>query len=203
MSHLNYEQIERLVFPIGCFEKSEVRELAEEFNLLNKNRKDSQGICFLGKLKFKEFVKHYLGVLPGDIVDFDTDQKIGEHEGFYYHTLGQRKGLGLAGGPWYVIKKDVKKNIVYVSRNYFEEDKPRNKFKVESLSLIGIDNLPEENLYVKLRHGEKMYKVTSLSIESQNLLNVEIDEDDQGIASGQFAVFYHNAVCLGSGIMTD
>lgn len=203
LSHLSYDQISRLVFPIGCFEKSEVRELAEEFNLVNKNRKDSQGICFLGKLKFRDFVKHYLGVLPGDIIDFDTNEVIGKHEGFYFHTLGQRKGLGLAGGPWYVVKKDVEKNVVYVSRNYFEENKSRNTFSVENLNLIGFDALPNSGLQVKLRHGEKLYNVTSADSAGENLLNVKIDEDDQGIASGQFAVFYKNGICLGSGIMTD
>ena len=106
LAYLNQKQLSRALFPLGDYRKSEVRNFAEQFSLPNKNRKDSQGICFLGQVKFNEFIKQHLGVVKGDIVVFETGEKIGEHEGYYYFTIGQRSGLKLGGGPWYVVKKD-------------------------------------------------------------------------------------------------
>ncbi|MDZ7626469.1 MAG: tRNA methyl transferase PRC-barrel domain-containing protein [Ignavibacteriaceae bacterium] len=79
-------------------------------------RRDSQGICFLGQIKFKEFIKHHLGEIEGEIVDIDSGKVLGKHPGYYYFTIGQRSGLKLGGGPWFVVKKDVKKNIIYISK---------------------------------------------------------------------------------------
>lgn len=202
LSYLKGEQLNNLIFPIGCFKKDEVRELAEYYDLVNKDRKDSQGICFLGKLKFSEFVKHYLGTKPGDIVNYDTNEIIGEHEGFYFYTLGQRKGIGLAGGPWYVVKKNIEKNIVYVSNEYFEEDKPRNEFWVEDLNMFDTKSKLDETLLVKIRHGEKMYEIEKIE-EENGKFKISLKEDDQGIAPGQFAVFYRNKTCIGSGIISE
>ena len=89
-------------------------EMAMDYDLPNKNRKDSQGICFLGQIKFNEFIKHHLGELKGDIIDSDTNKKIGVHNGYYFYTIGQRSGLGLSGGPWYVVKKDISNNVIYI-----------------------------------------------------------------------------------------
>lgn len=202
LSYLKGEQLNNLIFPIGCFKKDEVRELAEYYDLVNKDRKDSQGICFLGKLKFSEFVKHYLGTKPGDIVNYDTNEIIGEHEGFYFYTLGQRKGIGLAGGPWYVVKKNIEKNIVYVSNEYFEEDKPRNEFWVEDLNMFDTKSKLDKTLLVKIRHGEKMYEIEKIE-EENGKFKISLKEDDQGIAPGQFAVFYRNKMCVGSGIISE
>lgn len=202
LSYLKGEQLNNLIFPIGCFKKDEVRELAEYYDLVNKDRKDSQGICFLGKLKFSEFVKHYLGTKPGDIVNYDTNEIIGEHEGFYFYTLGQRKGIGLAGGPWYVVKKNIEKNIVYVSNEYFEEDKPRNEFWVEDLNMFDTKSKLDKTLLVKIRHGEKMYEIEKIE-EENGKFKISLKEDDQGIAPGQFAVFYRNKTCIGSGIISE
>lgn len=114
LSHLNQDQISRLVFPIGDLPKAEVRQLAESYDLANKARKDSQGICFLGKIPYNEFVGHYLGKRPGHLVDASSGEILGEHAGFWYHTIGQRTGLGLGNGPWYVVAKDTALNVVYV-----------------------------------------------------------------------------------------
>jgi tRNA-specific 2-thiouridylase len=203
LNYLKNEQIEKLIFPIGCFEKNEVRLLAEHFDLANKNRKDSQGICFLGKLKFRDFVEHYLGVKKGDIMNFDTNEKIGEHDGFYFYTVGQRKGIGLGGGPWYVVDKDIEKNIVYVSNEYFKDDKPRDKFELGEFNwfLDGVKCNDLIGLEVKLRHGEQTYKVDSAQIVSESRWEIKIDEGDQGIAAGQFAVFYEDGLCIGGGVI--
>src|SRR3990172_8160530 len=118
------------MFPIGHLVKNQVRELAHQFDLPTKDRKDSQGICFLGKLKFRDFIKHYLGEKQGPMVELETGAVIGQHAGSWFYTIGQRQGLGLSGGPWYVADKDPKKNIVYISRHYYSEEKVRNSFEV-------------------------------------------------------------------------
>lgn len=110
--------MKKAIFPIGHYEKNEVREIAERENLINAHRKDSQGICFLGNIDYNEYVRRYLGEEIGDVIELETGKKIGEHKGLWFHTIGQRKGLGLGGGPWFVIKKDVTKNILYVSHGY-------------------------------------------------------------------------------------
>jgi len=200
LANLKDEQLEKIIFPLGHLKKSEVREIAKDLDLLNADRKDSQGICFLGKFKFNDFIKHYLGVKKGDIVDFDTQEKLGEHEGFYFHTIGQRKGLGLSGGPYYVVSKDTTKNVVYVSKNYFKE-KPRNELYANNLNIFGKIELPEK-LEVKLRHGEQLYDAIVTQKEN-NLLHIQLNENDQGIAPGQFVVFFKDEFCLGSGVIVN
>src|SRR6185436_1064760 len=115
LSRLSQEQLGRILFPIGHLTKLEVREAAHRMALPNMDRPDSQGICFLGKIKYPEFVRFHLGEKTGDIIDIATGKKLADHKGVWFHTVGQRKGLGMGGGPWYVVKKDMDKNIVYVA----------------------------------------------------------------------------------------
>ena len=108
-------QLRKALFPIGHYEKDEVRQIAEREHLVNARRRDSQGICFLGQIDYNEYIRRYLGENPGDVIEWETGKRIGGHRGLWFHTIGQRKGLGLGGGPWFVIKKDVDKNILYAS----------------------------------------------------------------------------------------
>lgn len=195
LSNLNQKQLSRAMFPIGHLTKDQVRQLAAKYDLPSKERKDSQGICFLGKIKFKDFVKHHLGVRPGDIIQFETGEKLGEHEGFWYHTIGQRKGLGLSGGPWYVVSKDADQNIVYVSNKYYSEDKKRDFIKVSHCNWISGQSPKKTDLQVKIRHGESIYNAT-LDLKDDHGI-VKLNQSDQGIAPGQFVVFYDKNVCLG------
>ncbi len=197
LSHLKEEQLHRILFPIGHLAKSEVRELAEKYDLANKERKDSQGICFLGKLKFRDFVKHYLGEKKGDILEYETNEKLGEHNGFWYYTIGQRKGIHLSGGPWFVVSKSVDSNIVYISNDYHSEEKTRDSFKVGNFNWFAGSAPDKKELQVKLRHGEHFYNCT---LDGNQ---VKIDGTDPGIAAGQFAAFYDGEVCLGSGVITE
>ena len=98
--------------------KQEVREIANRAGLPSAKRKDSQGICFLGKINYNDFVRRFLGEKEGAIVELETGKKVGTHRGYWFHTIGQRKGLGLSGGPWFVVKKDIEENTIYVSRGY-------------------------------------------------------------------------------------
>ena len=165
LSLLSQKQLSRAMFPIGNLLKSEVRELANKFDLPTKQRKDSQGICFLGKIKYDEFLKHHLGVKKGTLIEIETGKIVGEHEGFWYYTIGQRKGIGLSGGPWYVVDKDTKKNIIYISKNYFSAEKSRDNFKVTQFNWISGEKPENKDLEVKIRHAEYLYKC-SLNFET-------------------------------------
>lgn len=202
LSHLSQDQLAKLLFPIGHLKKEEIRRLAAEFDLATKDRKDSQGICFLGKISFADFLKHHLGEKSGDLVEFETREKVGTHRGFWFYTIGQRQGLGLAGGPWYVVAKDTEENIVYISRNYYAADKVRNSFSVSDCSWFAGVRPEKTNLQVKVRHGKQLYPCTT-SFKDDTSADVIIDGSDQGIAAGQFAAFYDGDVCLGSGIITQ
>jgi tRNA-specific 2-thiouridylase len=200
LARLSQSQLARAIFPIGAYEKAQVRELAQQFDLPSKDRKDSQGICFLGKLKFSDFIKHHLGEWSGKLVEVETGQVMGAHQGFWFYTIGQRQGLGLAGGPWYVVAKDAVQNLVYISRNYFDETKERDTFEVINCHWIA-QVLPNSlNLQVKLRHGAQLYNCQLTQLEPDRFA-VQLDQRDQGIAAGQYAVFYDQGICLGAAMI--
>jgi len=208
LAHLNQKQLQRAIFPLGPYLKSEVRALAQRFNLPNQARKDSQGVCFLGKIKYPDFVKYHLGEQAGDLVNFDTGEKVGTHKGFWFYTIGQRKGIELSGGPWYVVRKDIPTNTVYISNTYHEDKKTRDNFDVENLHWISSTPTATqfENLQVKVRHGEKIYDciLSKISTSAQDgaSAHVQIAGSDQGLAAGQFAVFYSDQLCLGAGTIS-
>jgi tRNA-specific 2-thiouridylase len=200
LSHLSQKQLQRVMFPIGHLQKNELRALAHEFNLPNKNRKDSQGICFLGKFKFSDFIKHHLGTQQGLMIESETGSIMGNHDGFWFYTIGQRQGLGLGGGPWYVVAKDTAKNIIYISRNYYDTEKKRDTFYTEKIHWL-LDQKPATtDFLVKLRHGPQKYACSIKYGEDDKVL-VTIFGQDQGIAAGQYAVFYDGDTCLGSGVI--
>jgi tRNA-specific 2-thiouridylase len=196
------------MFPIGKFIKSDIRKLAEQYNLPTMSRRDSQGICFLGQIKFKEFIKHHLGEIEGDIVDIDSGKILGKHPGYYFFTIGQRSGLKLGGGPWFVVKKDVKKNIIYISKQDVA-NRDRNEFLVGRFNWIDGEPPEKLNLRVKIRHGETMHDCIIECLPAgqagvtADLLRVKMSDSDSGIAPGQFAVFYDDEVCLGGGIILE
>ncbi len=202
LSQLSQQQLSRALFPIGHLSKPEVRALASKYDLPNKARKDSQGICFLGKLKFRDFVKHHVGTQRGPFVEYETGAVMGEHEGFWYYTIGQRQGIGLSGGPWYVVKKDTANNVVYISKTYHADDKARDSFSVGTCNWI-TGNAPTKNLLgVKLRLGPAAASCILTQDGSQkDRWQVKLLHHDQGIAPGQFAVFYDGDECLGGGVI--
>ena len=200
LSHITQDQLSKALFPIGHLEKFQVRALAERYNVPSKGRKDSQGICFLGKVSFPEFLHHYLGDKKGALVEFETKQVMGEHRGFWYYTIGQRQGIGLAGGPWYVVSKDTTENKVYISRSYYALEKHRNRFTVVNCNWFGTQ--PTSGMYIlKLRHGAAFHQAQVTFV--QDAVEVLLQERDQGIAPGQFAVFYDHGLCLGGGSIQE
>ncbi len=202
LAQLSQDQLQKALFPIGQWTKAEVRDRARAANLPAQDRKDSQGICFLGTIKFSDFLRHHFGDMPGDLVEFETNKKLGTHPGFYYYTLGQRQGIGLSGGPWYVVKKDTQNNIVYISKTYYSPDKERNEFYIGSCSWISGTAPEKNNFTVKLRHGPARHNCI-LTPTDNGKYHVKLDVNDQGIAPGQFAVFYDGDICLGSGVILD
>lgn len=197
LAFLDQEQLGRAVFPIGNYTKKEVRKLANKYDLVNKDRKDSQGICFLGKIKYRDFLKEYLGEKQGRIMNKKTGEEMGKHEGYWYYTIGQRKDIKLSGGPWYVIDKDIKKNIIYIANSQELGREARDKFMVADLKWI--NGAPsKKKLKVKIRHGERDYGCR-IKFMNKNRLEAKLEGKDKGIAPGQFAVFYDEQVCLGGG----
>ncbi|RLD82513.1 MAG: tRNA 2-thiouridine(34) synthase MnmA, partial [Bacteroidetes bacterium] len=118
LGQITYPQLSKAMFPINDLWKKEVRQLAEGMKLPSANRPDSQGICFLGKINYNDFIRKYVGENPGQIIELETGKNWGEHKGLWFHTIGQRKGLGLSQGPWFVVKKDLEENILYISNGY-------------------------------------------------------------------------------------
>jgi len=216
---LSQEQLRRVIFPLGHLQKSEVRELAESFALPNRNRADSQGLCFLGKVKFDEFLSAYLGERPGDIIDAATGELLGRHKGVWFHTVGQRKGIGkvldplaTSRGPWYVVAKDPDQNIVFCSNQYDEEifASARSEFHVEDVKWIA--GVPPGKMAgsgvgrfeMKIRHGPRLVAGTfQISNSAGTEGTVQLDQKDGGLAPGQYVVLYDGEECLGGGVISE
>ncbi len=200
LSRLTQAQLGRILFPIGHLRKAELRARAHELILPNRDRPDSQGICFLGKIKYPEFVRFHLGEKQGDIVNIQTGEVIGGHKGVWFHTVGQRKGLGMGGGPWYVVKKDLPSNIVYVAHLEAYLSHARADFTVSAVHWIHEPPRSGEALLTRVRHTPRLERAEVEQIDADRW-SVRLAEKDQGIAAGQSAVFYRDDLCLGSGVI--
>jgi tRNA (5-methylaminomethyl-2-thiouridylate)-methyltransferase len=216
LSALSQEQLSKAAFPLGAYTKNQVRELAQRFDLPTKNRKDSQGVCFLGKLKFDDFLRHHLGERPGPCIDAATGEEVGRHRGLWFHTIGQRKGIGpvlsprvIHMGPWYVAGKDPGSNRLFVTNDYDRVvATPRSTFPVENLLWnTGVApataSLEDGGLLVKTRHGPTLRSCTlSCGKDGRGTCHI-LDGMDSGLAPGQFAAFYLDGQCLGSGVIAE
>ncbi len=207
LCRISYDQLSHLIFPIGGLPKSEVRDIAVKTALPNAFRRDSQGICFLGKINYNDFIRRHLGERPGPIVELETGRKLGEHRGFWFHTIGQRKGLGLSGGPWYVVKKNVHDNVVYVSQGYGTEKQYGHILHLDEMQWLTLDPWPgtceKVEITFKNRHTPEFLPAT-LSRLGEKEYVIDSPRPVQGIAPGQFAVIYDRdaRLCLGSGVIT-
>lgn len=207
LAQISYDQLLHLTFPLGELPKSRVREIAVDAKLPNAYRKDSQGICFLGKINYNDFIKRHLGEKNGPIIELETGRKIGEHKGYWFHTIGQRKGLGLSGGPWYVVKKNVHDNVVYVSQGYDTDKQYGRLIHVDEMHFITEnpweENLEKVNITFKNRHSPEFNRATLTKCKDGGYI-IHSDNRIQGIAPGQYAVLYdpENKICYGSGVIT-
>lgn len=220
LSAISYSQLSHLLFPLGDMTKAEVRELAVHAGLPNASRKDSQGICFLGKINYRDFIRRKLGVMKGDVVEVETGRRIGSHDGHWLYTIGQRKGLGFGGGPWFVVRKDVNANILFVSNGYDTPRQYKRNIPLEDIHWIsfnpflakdGLDSNPgiEQSwadgpaldISFKIRHTPDFTAGRLLqSVEGWLIKSVS---DIQGVAPGQFATIYtpDRHFCLGSAMI--
>ena len=222
LAQLDGFQVSHSLFPIGHMVKNQVRDLAEAVRLPAAHRKDSQGICFLGKIDYNQFIERFLGRREGPIVEVETGRILGRHQGYWFHTIGQRKGLGLGGGPWFVCRKDVAENVIYVSRGYDPEAQKTDRLAMADLHFItacpwtdaelaaGVDvlfkirHVPEltrGRLSVRSGAGEDASSVASCGSAAAPRWHVHSAAPLSGVAPGQFCVVYtaDGRICLGSG----
>ncbi len=205
LGQINYAQVSKLMFPIGHLLKSEVRQIAAENKLPSAMRKDSQGICFLGKINYNDFIRRYLGTKKGKIVELETGKVLGEHDGFWFHTIGQRRGLKLSCGPWFVVKKDMDDNVIYVSNGYDPETQYGKVVHLRGFQFITkdvwSDFAGEIPIAFKIRHTPD-FTLGTLQ-RNGDVYTIYSDDKIQGIAAGQFGVIYDRncKLCIGSGII--
>ncbi len=206
LTQLSYPQIQKAMFPIGHLMKSEVRQLAHDAHLPSADRKDSQGICFLGKINYNDFLRRYLGEKEGKIVELETGKILGTHKGYWFHTIGQRKGLFLSGGPWFVVKKDIDENILYVSQGYTPEAQYGKEINLLGFHYLSADiwNTPADGspaddwsipVKFKIRHTPEFAQGNLSRINDPiygTLFHLSSDTKIQGIAAGQYATIYDN-----------
>ena len=198
-------QVSRLMFPVGHLMKSEVRRIAAKQKLPSANRKDSQGICFLGKINYNDFIERYLGRCQGPIIELETGKILGVHNGCWFHTIGQRKGLGLSGGPWFVIQKDAETNTIWVSNGYDPETQYGKTINLQGFHFITQDVWgmfdDAKEVTFKIRHTPEFTHGYMRRTDERYILSS--DEKIQGIAPGQFAVIYdsEHRLCYGSGMI--
>ena len=206
LAQITYDQLKHITFPIGNLPKEEVRRIAEDVHLPNAHRRDSQGICFLGQIDYNDFIRRHLGEKPGPIIELETGRKLGEHRGYWFHTIGQRKGLGLSGGPWYVVRKNVGENVIYVSNGYGTDKQYGRTLRLDEMHFISGNPWEGQegpvDIMFKNRHTPHIMRGKFTHIDGHQWV-IESEEDVQGIAPGQFAVVYdaQGHLCYGSGII--
>ncbi|WP_054701203.1 tRNA 2-thiouridine(34) synthase MnmA [Secundilactobacillus odoratitofui] len=206
LSQLSTEQLDRVMFPIGDITKPEVRQIAEEAGLATAHKKDSVGICFIGEKNFKSFLGQYLPATPGKMMTVDGDIK-GDHAGLMYYTIGQRRGLGIGGDgednePWFVIGKDLKKNILYVGKGYHNEHLYATHLDASDIHWVNtIDRGQDFHCTAKFRYRQVDTGVTVHLSDDGQKVTVEFDDPVRAITPGQAVVFYDGAECLGSAII--
>lgn len=205
LGQIDKKQLNKVMFPIGRLQKKEVREIALKAKLPSATRPDSQGICFLGKINYNEFIRRYVGEKKGPIVELETGRILGEHNGFWFHTIGQRKGLGLGQGPWFVVKKNIDENIVYVSNGYEPESVYHKEIPLSAFRFISENPYKNDffsrRIAFKIRHTP-IFTFGTLS-QSGNIITIHSETPIHGVAAGQYAVIYDEGcnLCLGSGII--
>jgi len=202
LAQLTSKQLENVLFPLGDIEKPEVRRLAEENNIATAKKKDSTGICFIGERNYQKFVQNYLKKNPGKIIDVDTKEVIGEHEGLMNYTIGQRKQVGIGGykEKHFVVGKNVEKNELYVAFGEDPETLYSDECEIEMVNLINPTDITE--CTAKFRYRGEDFPVSLEYLENGNI-KVSYPEKVKSVTPGQACVLYNGAECLGSGIIKE
>jgi tRNA-uridine 2-sulfurtransferase len=199
LNQLTQEQLEKVMFPIGHLPKPEVRKIAEEAGLATAKKKDSTGICFIGERNFKEFLSQYLPAQPGNMETFDGEVK-GTHDGLMYYTLGQRHGLGIGGDgePWFVLGKDLERNVLYVGQGFHHEKLYSNALTAVKMSFTGETPTGKFACTAKFRYRQEDSPV-EVEMREDGTAFITFAEPQRAITPGQAVVLYDGEICLGGG----
>lgn len=206
LNQLSQSQLQSVLFPLAEIDKPEVRRIAAELELSTATKKDSTGICFIGERNFKNFLKNYLPAMPGDIVDLEGN-KVGRHDGLMYYTLGQRRGLNIGGRKggngerWFVVKKDLDKNLLIVSQGEEDELFSDGLYASEMNWIPCLPDKKEFDCFAKFRYRQPDQAVKVTVLDDKHI-KVDFDEPQRAITPGQYAVLYDaNGLCLGGGVI--
>lgn len=201
---ISKDAVVHTLFPLADLKKPEVKKLAAARGLSNAYKKESMGVCFVGDVGMKDFLREYIDVKPGKIIELETGKTLGAHDGAVFYTLGQRHGLYVGGGlPYYVVKKDLEKNLVYVSKNLNAEDLWSKEIILENLFFRDETDLPKDGkIQIRLRHRAPLVPARFEWTNRDKLEGKIVLEDAlKRPASGQSIVFYVDGLCLGGGIV--
>lgn len=196
--------IAKTILPLGEFTKPEVRKMAEERGLFTARKKDSQGICFVGKIGIRDFLKQFIPEQkPGKIINRETGETLGWHDGAIFYTLGQRHGLNVGGGlPFYVCGKNMETNEVFVSTDINSSELWTDKIRLSSVHWINRTAEQGEKIEIRVRHRAPLVEAT-IHFDGEDFENatLELSSEQRAITAGQSVVFYSGDVCLGGGIV--
>ena len=202
LSQVSKDQFANVLFPLGSIDKKEVRQIAEDNNLITADKKDSTGICFIGERNFSNFLKNYLPNQPGKVINIETNEVIGNHIGLMHYTIGQRRGLNIGGTKerMFVVGKDLKKNILYICIGDDNDYLITDSCIVDTINWLG-----EEK--VKKCCAKFRYRQPDINVELEHLDNGEIlvkyQQGVKAVTPGQACVFYKDDECLGGGIIKE
>jgi tRNA-uridine 2-sulfurtransferase len=195
---IDQDQLKKSLFPIGAYNKTEVRDIAKKIKLPNAKRPDSQGICFVGRINVREFIQEELGIQTGNIVDVDSKHIIGEHKGVYLYTVGQREGIGVGGThqPYYVVGTDVATNTLYVGMGTQNPALFSKTIELEDFHLITPQfKIDSTLLSASIRYRQKPEQVI---VDWENKL-FQFKKPQRAVAPGQKLVLYQKDICIGGG----
>ena len=205
LNQVSSSQLENVIFPLADFSgKNDVRKIAEEHGLVTARKKDSTGVCFIGERNFRNFLSQYIPMKPGEIRTLDG-KTVGTHKGVFYYTVGQHKGFGLGGiaglsnsSPWYIIKKDVKNNILYVNQGE-TDDLYSSSLVTEKFNFI-TDKLSGGEVLARIRHRQPLQKAFFETLPDGSV-KVDFYEKQRAVTPGQYCVLYNEKICLGGGVI--
>jgi tRNA-specific 2-thiouridylase len=192
--------LQKTLFPLGEYTKPVVREMAKERGLFTAAKKDSQGICFVGKVGIRDFLSQYVEQTPGKIIDKKTGKAIGHHDGAIFYTLGQRHGLNQGGGlPYYVVGKSMEKNEVYVTTDINDDTLWRESVNLTAVHWI--NDAPQNGTYeIRVRHRAPLASAQVTVSEVGDTI-LQLEDAQRAVAAGQSVVIYSGDICLGGGIV--
>jgi tRNA-specific 2-thiouridylase len=198
---LSQKTLKKVLFPVGGLIKTELRAIAKNLNLTTHDKKDSTGICFIGKRNFKEFISHYIPYQKGF---FETlkGEVVGEHEGAAYYTIGQRKGIGIGGkgDAWFVVKKDMARNVVIVEQGTDHPALYSQSLTADNISWVTSPPITPFNCKAKIRYRQTDQECTIEKIENEELI-VSFREPQRAVTPRQSIVFYDGEICLGGAMI--